>query len=555
MRKLVFLLSVFLILATQAKADWVPISTGLPLNPANNAGDIICGVGTTIVAGVFGNTLTAITGNTICGNVYAGNTITGTIFSSWVENSNVFAKYWNGTTWLSIGESLNIIPGADVHNPDIKTLLGIPVATWSEHAGVNFQTYCKYYNGTQWINLGSALNSNPQRDALQPRIALTTATAYTCWQERNLSGDTGNYDIFVKHWNGSTWIALGGALDVTVARKAAHPDIVYYNGTPFVSWEETSVSNTKIYVKYWNGASWQLAGGQCLNRVPTRSASEARLLVKDDKLFVLWSERSAANWDQLYLNRFNGSSWTPVGNSINEVTTLHANNGSLSYYNGTPFVAFRQTNGAINNPINDMVIKYYNGSSWVLHPGNPFINKTNRLSNPEITHDAEGKMYVAWSEFNGTLSHIYASVFTEQKSSAMVHAAASNMSIATSTFTPSPTTTPTPTPVPPSLATATATSTPTTTATVVLEQSPIKVVTAYPLPAKDNLWILVPDAGDQPVNLSFFSISGERVLSVDGKVDGQNRIHVGVSHLAPGLYYYVLKINGEKKVTKKIAIQ
>ena len=65
-------------------------------------------------------------------------------------------------------------------------------------------------------------------------------------------------NIYVKRWNGSSWVQLGTFLDVNTNQNAANPSIALdSSGNPVVSWKEFDGTSSNIYVKRWTGSTWQ----------------------------------------------------------------------------------------------------------------------------------------------------------------------------------------------------------------------------------------------------------------------------------------------------------
>ena len=62
-------------------------------------------------------------------------------------------------------------------------------------------------------------------------------------------------NIYVKRWNGNSWLQLGTHLDVNLSLNATTPASLDSLGNPVVSWQEMMATFHNIYVKRWNGGS------------------------------------------------------------------------------------------------------------------------------------------------------------------------------------------------------------------------------------------------------------------------------------------------------------
>ena len=120
-----------------------------------------------------------------------------------------------------------------------------------------------------------------------------------------------------------TWQAVGAGSATTggisnndgssgVASLAIAPD-----GTPYVAWEDDTAGNFEIYVLRWNGGSWEPVGagsasGGGISDNDGESAFPSLAFAPDGTPYVAWEDDTAGNF-QIYVLRWNGSNWEPVG--------------------------------------------------------------------------------------------------------------------------------------------------------------------------------------------------------------------------------------------------
>ena len=120
------------------------------------------------------------------------------------------------------------------------------------------------WNGTSWVAMGGSANgggiSNNATDSLHPSIALDDhKLPIVAWED----GAGGSRQIYVKHWTGSSWAELGGSGQgggiSNTAHDSSHPTLsAGAGGLPIVAWtcDLGTGGNTEIYVRRWNGSSW-----------------------------------------------------------------------------------------------------------------------------------------------------------------------------------------------------------------------------------------------------------------------------------------------------------
>lgn len=226
---LAFLL--FLMVSVNAHADWVQDGGVFNVDPTHNAT----------------NPDIAVTNDTP--------------YVVWSEENasgkkQIYVKRNNGITWEFPGGaavSLNVNTAENANYPAIAAYNGTPYVVWAEDQGNTRQVYVKYLNGTTWTSIGGSLNVNPSKFADFPAIAMNSSTPYVTWRE----DATTAYHIFVKHWNGSGWEQDGGMLNLDGNISAYYPDITLNAANPYVTWMEDFI----IYVKKMNGTTWEQVGG------------------------------------------------------------------------------------------------------------------------------------------------------------------------------------------------------------------------------------------------------------------------------------------------------
>ena len=90
----------------------------------------------------------------------------------------------------------------------------------------------------------------------------------------------GSGNIYVKRWNGTSWVQMGGILDVDPNEYAFDSSLALdSSGNPVVSWDECITYNSSfgrcesanVYVKRWDGSNWVQLGGE-LDINPARNA-------------------------------------------------------------------------------------------------------------------------------------------------------------------------------------------------------------------------------------------------------------------------------------------
>ena len=177
----------------------------------------------------------------------------------------------------------------------------------------------------QVVGAGSASGggiSNNGGESNQPTVAVAQdGSVYVAWSD-NSGGDE---EIYVKRWNGGSWQAVGsgsasgGGISNNSGQSKWAAIAVAADGTPYVAWRDWSSGKGQIYVRRWNGSQWQevgsgsAAGGGISDSSADSGRAPSIAIGLDGTPYVAWRDYDGSR-GQIYVKRWNGSQWTEVGN-------------------------------------------------------------------------------------------------------------------------------------------------------------------------------------------------------------------------------------------------
>ncbi len=217
---------------------------------------------------------------------------------------DTYVKKWDGAAWVQLGTVLDVNTNVvNVSGYSTTSSIAIdstdnPIVVWAEYDGSkSYNIYAKRWNGVNWVQLGTILDANTDQDALDPTISVSSGNTIIVWRER----DGTSFNLYVKKWNGSAWVALGAALNATNNTYFDPISVALdSSGNPTASWAEGDGTSANIYAKKWNGSAW-VAQGAILDVNPNDSAfSPSLALDSSNNPFVTWNENS-----NVYVKRFN----------------------------------------------------------------------------------------------------------------------------------------------------------------------------------------------------------------------------------------------------------
>ena len=362
----------FSILIPTIYADWVQDGGSLNVNTGETAGDPVI---------AFSGTTPYVAWQEDCGSL----------------QYQIFVKHYNGSSWIQDGISLNLNTEEAAYAPSIAIYNGTPYVAFREYnAAGKTQIFLMHYNGSAWVQDGGTLNVNTSESGRYPKIAMFNGTPYVTWYEPSSTFD----QVYVKHYNGSSWVQDGGSLNLNTSQDADYPCIAVYNGTPYVGWSEYNGSDDQIYVKHYNGSAWVQDGGT-LNVNTTVYASNARIAIYNGTPYVAWEEAAAAS-RKIYVKHYNGSTWIQDGASLNVYADKDGDKPTIDFYNSTPYVSWSEDYGTFQDRI---YVKYYNGSSWLQVGGELNVNSEVPAYEPAIAL-LNSTPYVTWYEKDGSKAQI-----------------------------------------------------------------------------------------------------------------------------------------------------
>jgi hypothetical protein len=214
-----------------------------------------------------------------------------------------------------------------------------------------------------------------------------------CSQQPNPTNTPTNTTLDIQLTGGES---LGGSI-VGALQNADYsaPQIVANSARkPFVAFN----NNKNVFVRTWNGTSWQSAGA--LRNSSSAVASSPDLAVSlSDSLFATWVEGPGPSYGNgdIYVKQRVSNTWTQLGSKLN---TLPARDPAIALdANGVPYVAFGQGE-VFNEATNDLVVKAFKNGSWQTVGGPLDVNTLFEKRAPSIVIDNNGYPVVAWQEWN-----------------------------------------------------------------------------------------------------------------------------------------------------------
>lgn len=342
-------------------------------------------------------------------------------------NLEIYVRTWDGRNWLDVG--LGSASGGGISNdagnswnPSIAIAPdGTPYVAWQDNNpnNLNDEIFVRVWNGNDWseVGAGSASGggiSNTPKKSWFPSLAITpNGTPYIAWQDSS----SGNFEIYVRAWNGSDWVevgassASGGGISNTNGDSKNPSLAIAPDGTPYVAWEDYSNGGDgDIYVRAWKGGSWEEVGtgsasGDGVSNSLGWSENAALAIAPNGTPFLAWDDWSSG-YAQIYVRAWNGVIWSEVGLDSASGEGISKSSG----YAGMPTIGISSTNVPFiawsnikTGEEGEIYVRAWNGSDWIeVGEGSASdggISNTNSLSNfPSLAINSNDTPYLTWAE-------------------------------------------------------------------------------------------------------------------------------------------------------------
>lgn len=160
------------------------------------------------------------------------------------------------------------------NSPSIAVdLSGRPVVVWSQEGKGEPSIYLQRWMDSNWADLGGSNSgrglSNTFGGSLAPWLVVDLkGRPVVAWQDQS----SGNYEIYLRRWNGSSWeelqqSATDGGISRTLGGLSVAPTLALDgSGNPVVAWEERFGSNSDVYIRRYTcrrqNCRWEDVGGK-----------------------------------------------------------------------------------------------------------------------------------------------------------------------------------------------------------------------------------------------------------------------------------------------------
>lgn len=169
-------------------------------------------------------------------------------------------------------------------------------------------------------------------------------------------------------------------------------NMVEYKGELYWAFRRSTASQ-QILVARYKASNDTATVIPSINYVSVKNGGEPRVIVYNNVLFVVWTEVSDVGTHKLTrLKSFDGTTWT-IYAALNYDITKGSNSPSMTVYDGKLYIAWSEYTGTVYH----LRLKSFDGTDWVVFP-EPLNYDTAKSTDRVRIIEYSSKLYIAWIE-------------------------------------------------------------------------------------------------------------------------------------------------------------
>ena len=343
-------------------------------------------------------------------SVAAGTDGAGRFVVAWVSRDrdlpegggdHLHAARWDDTRWTPLGDVVNEKPAYNAAQPHVHAGPdGSVWLDWEEGTGLaHIDSFLmSNWTGARWTSASPyALRRNLSDAGRSRSLALSAGnTPLVGWTDIG-TGTRSAYPSVVSlwRWQGSGWQTTPYA-NLNVQTPAFMPSVAQTGGRTFMAFVEGPTTRSDLWVREWTPAGWRTLGGRVNRRARTYLFKPQLLVDPQGRLTLAWLE-DAGGQDALYVTRWDGARWQPLGTGPASTPGQHASSHALGFGpDGQPVTAWNE------GPDGSRSVRAarWDGARWL--PLGGTLNRDPRADTDHASLAAGPRgVLVAWRELSG----------------------------------------------------------------------------------------------------------------------------------------------------------
>ncbi|HXN07121.1 MAG TPA: hypothetical protein VN944_08680, partial [Nitrospiria bacterium] len=150
--------------------------------------------------------------------------------------------------------------------------------------------YIKHWNGSEWLADGEGFGLKPGHTILSPVLLFGENEGHLAWSE---AGENGVFQIWYAAWNKEKWTVYPETLNKNPGSQAFNPAMILFKGVPWLAFQERDpgAAGFRLHLLHLEGGKWQNDNHLLPDGGATGKLDPA-LGTRNETLFLAWEERN-----------------------------------------------------------------------------------------------------------------------------------------------------------------------------------------------------------------------------------------------------------------------
>ncbi len=259
---------------------------------------------------------------------------------------------FNGTAWVNVGTAGFSAGQAVFQSLAFHPTTNEPYVAYRDDASGNGgRTTVMRFNGTAWVNVGTAAFSSAEAQYQSLGFHPTTNEPYVAYRDFANGRRT-----TVMRFNGTAWVNVGTA--AFSAGLASYQSLGFHPTTnePYVAYRDEANSNRTTVMRF-NGMAWVNVGTAAFSAGSAFYQSLAFHPTTNEPYVAYYDQ---GNGNRTTVMRFNGTAWVNVGTAAFSAGSAFYQSLAFHPTTNEPYVAYHDQGNS-----NRTTVMRFNGTAWV----------------------------------------------------------------------------------------------------------------------------------------------------------------------------------------------
>ena len=311
------------------------------------------------------------------------------------NSGNIYIYSFDGSNWNQLGnciysEAENNESGNSISLSSDGSIIAIGSYLNNNTGSVRVYNY----NGTEWIKLGSNINSNMTDDRFGISVSLSSdGTIVAIGADYNSYNGLNSGNVSIFKYDNNNWVQLGNNISGETEDDYSGKSISLSNDGTIIaigSYRNNSngfnTGNVRIF-KY-NGSNWIKLGNNIYGEIDNDYFGTSISLSGDGSVIAIGANGNMSGYTQIY--KFNDTTWIQLGNDIVGGSISDNSGKYVKLSNDGTTVAIGANDGNGINSGNVRLFKY-NGTNW-FQIGNSIYGENGYMIGESISLSYDGSI-------------------------------------------------------------------------------------------------------------------------------------------------------------------